>query len=70
MEELVTDFVMTLKTDYNYTSAEFLFLLGKYLGKIFLCFTANGVPIFVQLWLTAQFCNQLKTKGTACTLIL
>ena len=33
MEELVTDFVMTLKTDYYYTSAEFLHLLGKYLGK-------------------------------------
>src|SRR5665647_2662640 len=33
MEEVVTDFVMTLKTDYNYTSAEFLYLLGKYLGK-------------------------------------
>ena len=33
MEEVVTEFVMTLKTDYNYTSAEFLYLLGKYLGK-------------------------------------
>ncbi len=33
MENLVTDFVMTCKTDYNYTSAEFLYLLGKYLGK-------------------------------------
>src|SRR5512135_3611386 len=33
METLVTDFVMTCKQDYNYTSAEFLYLLGKYLGK-------------------------------------
>ena len=51
MEELVTDFVMTLKTDYNYTSAEFLYLLGKYLGKkkipaISTVAAANGVPIF------------------------
>lgn len=51
MEELVTDFVMTLKTDYNYTSAEFLYLLGKYLGKknipsITAVAAANGVPIF------------------------
>ena len=33
METFVTDFVMTCKQDYNYTSAEFLYLLGKYLGK-------------------------------------
>jgi deoxyhypusine synthase len=51
MEELVTDFIMTLKTDYNYTSAEFLYLLGKYLGKkkipaISAIAAANGVPIF------------------------
>src|SRR5512136_1665969 len=32
MEELVTNFVMTLRTDFNYTSAEFLYLLGKYLS--------------------------------------
>jgi len=29
MEEVITDFVMTLKTDYSYTSAEFLYLLGN-----------------------------------------
>jgi deoxyhypusine synthase len=51
MEELVTDFVMTCKTDYNYTSAEFLYLLGKYLGKknipaISAVAAANDVPIF------------------------
>jgi deoxyhypusine synthase len=51
MEELVTDFVMTCKTDYNYTSAEFLYLLGKYLGKknipsISAVAATNGVPIF------------------------
>jgi deoxyhypusine synthase len=51
MEEVVTDFVMTCKQDYNYTSAEFLYLLGKYLGKknipaISTVAAANGVPIF------------------------
>ena len=29
MEEVVTDFVMTCKQDYNYTSAEFLYLLRQ-----------------------------------------
>jgi len=51
MEDLVTDFVMTCKSDYNYTSAEFLYLLGKYLGNknipaISAVAAANGVPIF------------------------
>ncbi len=51
MEELVTDFVLTLKTDFAYSSAEFLHLLGKYLDKkgipsITAVATKNGVPIF------------------------
>jgi len=51
MEELVTDFVMTLKTDFAYSSAEFLHLLGKYLGEkgipsITATAAQNGVPIF------------------------
>ncbi|TRO46026.1 deoxyhypusine synthase [Candidatus Bathyarchaeota archaeon] len=51
MEELVTDFVMTLKTDFTYSSAEFLHLLGKYLGakgipSITAVAAKNGVPIF------------------------
>ncbi len=51
MEELVTDFVMTLETDFSYSSAEFLHLLGKYLLKknvpsIAAIAAANGVPIF------------------------
>jgi deoxyhypusine synthase len=51
MEELVTAFVMTLKTNYPYSSAEFLHLLGKYLGSknipsITAVAAANGVPIF------------------------
>ena len=51
MEELVTDFVMTLKTDYAYSSAEFFYLLGKFLSKkkipaIAAIAYENGVPIF------------------------
>ncbi len=51
MEELVTEYVMTCKTDYPYTSAEFLYGLGKFLGKkkipaISAVAAANGVPIF------------------------
>src|SRR4030043_2409821 len=51
MEELVTDFVMTLKTDYPYSSAEFFYLLGRYLSKkkipaIAAVAYENGVPIF------------------------
>src|SRR3972149_5101305 len=51
MEELVTDFVMTLRTDFAYSSAEFLHLLGKYLGKkgvpsITAVAAQHGVPIF------------------------
>ena len=51
MEELVTEFVMTMKTDYAYTSAEFFYLLGKFLSKkkipaIAAVAYENGVPIF------------------------
>lgn len=51
MEELVTAFVMTLKTDYPYSSAEFFHLLGKFLSEkkipaIAAVAYENGVPIF------------------------
>jgi deoxyhypusine synthase len=51
MEEVVTDYVMTCKEDFQYTSAEFLYGLGKFLGKkkipaISAVAAANGVPIF------------------------
>ena len=51
MEELVTDFVMTLKTDFPYSSAEFFYLLGKYLSEKKIPAIAakayeNKVPIF------------------------
>ncbi len=51
MEELVTDFVMTLKADTPYSSAEFLYLLGKFLSEKKIPAIAakayeNGVPIF------------------------
>jgi deoxyhypusine synthase len=51
MEELLTDFVLTLKTDFPYSSAEFFYLLGKFLSKkgvksIAAVAAGNGVPIF------------------------
>ncbi|HLN45403.1 MAG: deoxyhypusine synthase [Chloroflexota bacterium] len=51
MEELVTDFVMTLKTDFQYTSAEFFYELGKFLSNkkipaIAATAYENKVPIF------------------------
>ncbi len=51
MEELVTDYVMTCKEGYSYTSAEFLHGLGKYLGAknipaITSVAAKHGVPIF------------------------
>ncbi len=51
MEELITDFVMTLDTSFAYSSAEFLNLLGKFLStkgipSITAVAAQNGVPIF------------------------
>ena len=51
MEELVTEFVMTLKTDFFYSSAEFFNLLGKFLSEkkihaISATAYENKVPIF------------------------
>ena len=51
MEELVTDFNMTLRTDFNYSSVEFLHRLGQYLIKkkipsITATAAQSGVPIF------------------------
>jgi deoxyhypusine synthase len=51
MEELMTDFLLTLKTGFPYSSAELLHLFGKYLSKkgvksIAAVAAENGVPIF------------------------
>ena len=51
MEELVTDFVVTLKTDFSYSSAEFFNLLGKFLSEkeipaIAAAAYKNKIPIF------------------------
>jgi deoxyhypusine synthase len=51
MEELMTDFLMTARTDFPYTSAELLHLFGKYLSQkgvrsIAAVAAENGVPIF------------------------
>jgi len=51
MEELMTDFLLTVRTDFAYSSAELLHLFGKYLSKksvksIAAVAAENGVPIF------------------------
>src|SRR5512136_938767 len=60
MEELVTDFVMTLKTDYGYSSHEFFYLLGKFLSQkkipaIAATAYENGVPIFSPAFLDSAY---------------
>jgi deoxyhypusine synthase len=51
MELLLTDFLMTVKKDYPYTSAELLYQLGNYLNKkgvksIVAAAAAKKVPVF------------------------
>jgi deoxyhypusine synthase len=51
MELLLTDFLMTVKKDYPYTSAELLYLLGNHLNKkgvksIVAAAAAKKVPVF------------------------
>jgi deoxyhypusine synthase len=51
MELLITDFLMTVKKDSPYTSAELLHLMGKHLNKkkvksILAAAAANHVPVF------------------------
>jgi deoxyhypusine synthase len=51
MELLITEFLMTLKADFPYTSMELLYLLGKWLNKkriksIVATAAANNIPVF------------------------
>ena len=51
MEELLTEFILTLKNDFPYSSVEFFYLLGKFLTKksvnsIVAVAAENGVPVF------------------------
>jgi deoxyhypusine synthase len=71
MEELVTDFIMTLKTDFPYSSAEFFHELGKYLSEkkipaISAKAYENGVPIFSPAFLDSAYGETIlmaKNKG-------
>jgi deoxyhypusine synthase len=60
MEELITNFVMTLKTDYPYSSSDFFYLLGKFLSEkkipaIAATAYENGVPIFSPAFLDSAY---------------
>ena len=51
MEDLITGFILTLKTDFQYSSVEFFYLLGKFLTKksvnsIVAVAAQNNVPVF------------------------
>jgi deoxyhypusine synthase len=71
MEELITDFIMTLKTDYPYSSSEFFILLGKYLTEKDIPAIAakayqNGIPIFSPAFLDSAYGETIlmaKNKG-------
>jgi deoxyhypusine synthase len=60
MEELVTEFLLTLKPDHPYSSMEILHQLGKYLSKkniesITATAAENGVPIFSPAMLDSAY---------------
>ncbi|MEJ2240680.1 MAG: deoxyhypusine synthase family protein [Candidatus Bathyarchaeota archaeon] len=60
MEELLTEFLLTLKTNYPYSSMEILYLLGKWLNnKQIKSITAtaaeSGVPIFSPAMLDSAY---------------
>jgi deoxyhypusine synthase len=60
MEELITEFIMTLRTDYGYSSHEFFYLLGKFLSEKKIPAIAakayeNGVPIFSPAFLDSAY---------------
>ena len=60
MEELVTEFLLTLKADHPYSSMEILHLLGKWLSKknipsITATAAENGVPVFSPAMLDSAY---------------
>lgn len=60
MTELIADFITTLDKDYNYSSREFLFAFGKWLGKkrirsIVAVAAQHGVPIFCPAIIDSAF---------------
>ncbi|MCW4034264.1 MAG: deoxyhypusine synthase family protein [Candidatus Bathyarchaeota archaeon] len=71
MEEMLTDFLLTLKADTPYSSMEILNLLGKYLSKkniksITATAAENGVPIFSPALLDSAYGEAIlmaKNKG-------
>ena len=65
MEELLTKFLLTLKTDYPYSSMEILHLLGKWLSKkkiesITATAAENGIPIFSPAMLDSSRPNPMR----------
>ncbi|MEM1514720.1 MAG: deoxyhypusine synthase [Candidatus Bathyarchaeia archaeon] len=73
METLIADFMMTLRTDYKYSSAEFLYLFGKYLSEIGINSIIakaykNNLPVFCpavvdSAYGVAYIMNKRRSKG-------
>ncbi|MBS7605063.1 MAG: deoxyhypusine synthase [Candidatus Bathyarchaeia archaeon] len=73
MESLIADFMATLKPDYRYSSAEFLYLFGKYLSEIGVKSIVekayeNNVPVFCpsivdSAYGIAYIVNRRRSKG-------
>jgi len=73
MESLIADFMLTLKPDYKYSSADFLYLFGRYLSNLgirSIVATAyeNNVPVFCpaiadSAYGVAYIINRRRSKG-------
>jgi len=71
MEELMTDFLLTLKTDFSYSSMELLHLFGKWLSKkgirsIVAVAADNKVPVFSPAIVDSAYgeaCLMAKNQG-------
>jgi len=76
MELLMTDFLMSVKTDFVYTSAELLYLFGKWLNKkgiksIITTAAANNVPVFSPAMVDSAYGEAfLMAKNQGHTIVL
>jgi deoxyhypusine synthase len=76
MELLMTDFLMSVKTDFVYTSAELLYLFGKWLNKrgiksIVATAAANNVPVFSPAMVDSAYGEAfLMAKNQGHTIVL
>lgn len=76
MTELIAEFILTLDEQYNYSSREFLYLFGKWLGKkeirsIVTVAAENNVPIYCPAIVDSPYGDAAliaKSKGFSLTI--